>query len=200
MKRIDSGMYVQLVGTFMNKFSLGRDMNKKRYDERDALLVEEFNELDSAESEVDWIDAAVDIVYVAAGTIVCMLNDENVRHADVIFRSVSRFDYEPIKLTDDERMKIRLHLDDTLNFVLGKPACLQTIGKLVSLISQIYAWASDEGYEFDDHFYCVHSANMKKVRGTKSTRPGTDGNDVVKPEGWIGPDEDHRLIIARRHN
>lgn len=34
----------------------------------------------------------------------------------------------------------------------------------------------------------VHEANMKKRRGSVEKRPGADGYDAVKPEGWEPPD------------
>lgn len=37
-------------------------------------------------------------------------------------------------------------------------------------------------------FNQIGTANMSKKRGTKSTRPDSDGFDVVKPEGWKPPD------------
>lgn len=34
----------------------------------------------------------------------------------------------------------------------------------------------------------VHRANMDKVQGSVSKRPGSIGFDAIKPEGWSGPD------------
>ena len=34
----------------------------------------------------------------------------------------------------------------------------------------------------------VHNANMKKRRGELSKRPGSQGFDAIKPEGWTPPD------------
>lgn len=34
----------------------------------------------------------------------------------------------------------------------------------------------------------IHAANMKKVRGSKASRPGWTGHDAVKPDGWQAPD------------
>lgn len=38
------------------------------------------------------------------------------------------------------------------------------------------------------HFLEVHNPNMRKVRGELSKRPGSQGYDAVKPDGWVGPD------------
>ncbi|MOA28990.1 Phosphoribosyl-ATP pyrophosphohydrolase [compost metagenome] len=34
----------------------------------------------------------------------------------------------------------------------------------------------------------VHSANMRKERGTEGTSKYGNKYDIVKPEGWVGPD------------
>jgi predicted HAD superfamily Cof-like phosphohydrolase len=34
----------------------------------------------------------------------------------------------------------------------------------------------------------VHAANMRKVRGTEGTSKYGNKFDIVKPEGWVGPD------------
>lgn len=40
----------------------------------------------------------------------------------------------------------------------------------------------------DEAWSRVWSANMAKERGVKSTRPESGGFDLIKPEGWKGPD------------
>lgn len=44
------------------------------------------------------------------------------------------------------------------------------------------------GVNYGPAFDRVHAANMRRVRGEKSTRRGSLGYDAVKPEGWTGPD------------
>jgi NTP pyrophosphatase (non-canonical NTP hydrolase) len=39
----------------------------------------------------------------------------------------------------------------------------------------------------------VFEANMKKVSGANATRPGSDGQDLVKPEGWVAPRHDDNV-------
>lgn len=45
----------------------------------------------------------------------------------------------------------------------------------------------------------VHEKNMQKVRGENASRPGSGGNDAVKPEGWTPPDHDaiRRELLLR---
>lgn len=43
------------------------------------------------------------------------------------------------------------------------------------------------GVDVDQAMSTVMQANLNKVRGTKSTRPNSQGYDLVKPEGWKAP-------------
>lgn len=42
----------------------------------------------------------------------------------------------------------------------------------------------------------VHRANMDKERGELSKRPGSEGYDAVKPEGWLPPDHTALLTLT----
>ena len=43
----------------------------------------------------------------------------------------------------------------------------------------------------------VHAANMTRVRGEQSRRPGSRGHDAVKPPGWEPPDLEPYLRLTR---
>lgn len=43
-------------------------------------------------------------------------------------------------------------------------------------------------------FEVIQGANMLKVRGELSKRPGSKGHDAVKPEGWTAPDFSEFLL------
>lgn len=40
-------------------------------------------------------------------------------------------------------------------------------------------------------FRQIGEANLSKVRGIKTTRDNSKGFDVIKPNGWIGPDHNN---------
>lgn len=42
----------------------------------------------------------------------------------------------------------------------------------------------------------VQQANMRKQRGKRSKRPGAQGFDAIKPDGWIGPSHADYLTIT----
>lgn len=73
-------------------------------------------------------------------------------------------------------------------------------------LGTLYEMGVSSGPVFD----AVHHANMQKVRGEKSTRPGSQGHDAIKPEGWEAPNHDWILeatpervaagMVAERRN
>lgn len=71
---------------------------------------------------------------------------------------------------------------------------------LVDLIYFAVGTADLLGLDFDKHWDAVQTANMNKVRGTKSTRPNSGGYDMIKPEGWVGPNERHAEILKESQN
>ena len=63
----------------------------------------------------------------------------------------------------------------------------------VIAIGTLDAFGIDAYKAWDD----VHRANMSKERGVKSSRPNPLGMpDLIKPDGWIGPDHsgNHGLL------
>lgn len=59
---------------------------------------------------------------------------------------------------------------------------------LVDLAYVCLGTAYLHGFNFEEAWSRVHSANMKKVRATKETAGNRDHRwDVVKPEGWEPP-------------
>lgn len=52
------------------------------------------------------------------------------------------------------------------------------------------------GLDGQDHIDCIHKPNMQKVRGALSKRPGSQGYDATKPDGWVGPD--HAPLIRAK--
>jgi predicted HAD superfamily Cof-like phosphohydrolase len=57
---------------------------------------------------------------------------------------------------------------------------------LIDLVYFAKGTAVQLGLPWAPLFADVHLANMRKVPGTKETRPG-QARDVIKPPGWVGP-------------
>lgn len=75
---------------------------------------------------------------------------------------------------------------------------LDIIDALVDLVYFAIGTSVLEGYDFNAHWAAVHEANMTKVPGVKPTRPDSEGVDMIKPPGWIGPDDTHEFLLAER--
>lgn len=64
---------------------------------------------------------------------------------------------------------------------------------LVDLVYIAIGTVQMMGLEFDDHWKAVHYANMSKVRVHD---PDTHKFGIKKPEGWIGPEGEHKRLIV----
>lgn len=73
----------------------------------------------------------------------------------------------------------------------------ETVDGLVDLIYVALGSILEMGVPAGAAFEEVHAANMRRVRGRKSTRKHSDGFDAVKPEGWTGPDFTPMLSLTR---
>ncbi len=70
-----------------------------------------------------------------------------------------------------------------------KDDMLNALDALVDLVYVALGTAYFHGFDFNEAWRRVHEANMRKVRvdAAENSKRGTKF-DVVKPEGWIGPD------------
>lgn len=70
-------------------------------------------------------------------------------------------------------------------------AATTLVDEVDALIDLIYFAAGrmqEMGVDGARAFFEVHQANMRKVQGSLSKRPGSKGHDAVKPDNWTGPD------------
>ena len=69
---------------------------------------------------------------------------------------------------------------------------------LIDLVYVAIGTAYLHGFPFNAGWAAVHACNMQKQRAERpaDSKRGT-AYDVVKPEGWVGPDETLRDIIDR---
>lgn len=119
-----------------------------------------------------------------------------------IFRDVAEFNSQIIGLPQLERPGSldphrKAHAVDHLTEELDEYAQARTVEDEVdALVDLIYVAAGrlyEMGTDAEAHWDEVHGANMKRVRGEKSTRPNSLGYDAVKPDGWLEPN--HRGVI-----
>lgn len=84
---------------------------------------------------------------------------------------------------------------DELKTAINEGAHEEQVDALIDIIYVAIGTLAEMGSLPRLHFDEVHLRNMEKERGTKATRPGSDGFDAIKPAGWQPPD--HAKILAQ---
>ena len=150
-------------------------------------LLEELNEFDEATTPWDKLDAIVDAVYIAAGTI--YLYDEknrlNVVGHSFLIPYVSGCEIPPPELNATLPNLRWLVIEDSIDqHVIG---CWW-------LISNLLQWCALNRWNFPAAWDRVHKANMAKERATSAdqSKHGS-AQDIIKPAGWTAPD--HRDLF-----
>lgn len=67
------------------------------------------------------------------------------------------------------------------------------IDALIDLVVVAKGTAVMMGIQWEPHWAEVHQANMEKERGHNPSRPDQE-EDLIKPEGWVGPD--HTKVLS----
>lgn len=119
---------------------------------------------------------------------------------DELLERVVRFNQEIIGLPPRDRVDVlsptrtdfrRRHLEEELTEFVESSGEGDADGAADALIDLVYVALGalyEMGVNPGEAFDRVHQANMRKVRGERSKRPGSEGYDAIKPEGWTGPD------------
>lgn len=71
---------------------------------------------------------------------------------------------------------------------------LEVIDALVDIVVVVKGTAAMLGLRWDRHWQEVYRSNMSKERGNNPKRPDLK-EDLIKPEGWMGPD--HLAILSK---
>jgi len=64
----------------------------------------------------------------------------------------------------------------------------ETLDALVDIIYIALGTAYRRGWDFAEAWKRVHTANMEKQRGNSTNSKYGSGFDIIKPQGWSGPD------------
>jgi predicted HAD superfamily Cof-like phosphohydrolase len=188
-------------------------LNDEAYNFRVGFLQEEKNEFVFSHKENDFvgcIDALLDEVYVACGTSL-MMGVDSVLWNDTSIELMVNEDPEvsnTFNINTDEpypRTPTFLPWDQynqavsNMNFQLNKfvndhyhkdiLACTKDMCTLVLTCYDIALRMGLNYLSFMEMWTDVQRANMTKVRATDSSQSKRKTSlDVIKPEGWIGPD------------
>lgn len=123
-------------------------------------------------------------------------NDINDMHKkfgvhDWVKGELDKGDWSRLRKFIDFRLRfLQEELDETKNAVENADAP-EVVDGLIDLcvvaIGTLDAFGVDAQKAWDE----VHNANMAKERGIKESRPNPLGlPDLIKPEGWTGPNHD----------
>jgi len=105
------------------------------------------------------------------------------------FTTKFEFDKEPFDL---KKLMFRMELleeefDETVQATISGDA-EEWVDGHIDLIVIAVGNLLLAGVDPDHAWEQVQRANMSKVRGIKKGREQSGGFDVIKPEGWVGPD------------
>lgn len=177
----------QDIQQFHNKFGIypNKDVDfKLRFDR----LLEELNEFDEATTPWDKLDAIVDAVYIAAGTIYLYGDKRDLLKSVGWSFNIPFISGVDVPLPEGTPTLPNLRwlvIEDSVeNHVLG---CWYLIITLLN-------WCTMNRWNFPAAWDRVHAANMAKERATSAdqSKHGS-AQDIIKPAGWTAPD--HRNLF-----
>lgn len=176
----------QDIQQFHNKFGIypNKDIDfKLRFDR----LLEELNEFDDAKTPWDKLDAVVDAVYIAAGTIYLYGQGERIAligHGYIV-PCVMGVTVPSPELNPTLPNMRWLVIEDSIE---------QHVTGCWWLISNLLQWSALNRWNFPAAWDRVHAANMAKERATSAdqSKHGS-AQDIIKPAGWTAPD--HRDLF-----
>jgi predicted HAD superfamily Cof-like phosphohydrolase len=179
---------------------------------RYKFLIEELMELRKAtedNSVEDFIDALIDLAYVAMGT--AYMHGDNwdissclIHRLNVVGREFQQLPTNPIAIPPEEEVqKVYNHIMDQCgNYARynHEGNMLLAIVMLHSIYDCARAAAIFAGFNWDLHWEEVHSKNMAKERASQDDPRSKRKNslDIVKPEGWTGPDHTTIIELTRK--
>jgi predicted HAD superfamily Cof-like phosphohydrolase len=168
---------------FHKKFDLkpvsegGKPEFKLRYDR----LVEELDEIKEAQEAGDkakFLDALVDTIYIAVGTL--YLYD----HTDWF---ANTFNYPVQPGMEPCSFMNRFNAEELYGYFSDKEH--EHCRHLPALVNNIIVWCANHNWPLDEAWDEVQKANMAKERAKPdaSNSKHKSGQDIVKPEGWQEP-------------
>lgn len=172
---------------FHDKFGIkpGMDIDfKLRFDR----LLEELNEFDEADTPWDKLDAIVDAVYIAAGTIYLYEDKHN------LLKSVGySFNIPFIIGSNVPPPELNPTLPNLRWLVIEDSIDSHVLGCWY-LITTLLNWCTMNRWIFPVAWDRVHAANMAKERASSAadSKHGS-AQDIIKPTGWNAPD--HRDLF-----
>lgn len=104
---------------------------------------------------------------------------------------------QPARLSSQRKAWASTALQEELNEFSAADTLEDEVDALVDLAYFAVGRIHEMGLSPRAMFEEVHAANMRKRRGELTKRPGAQGYDAVKPDGWTGPDYSELLTVGR---
>lgn len=113
-----------------------------------------------------------------------------------VFRRTAEFNREvcgivtpstPTRLNPDRKGWTLAALHEEIQEFEEAQTLVDEVDALIDLIYFAAGRMQEMGVDGSLAFNEVQHANMRKVRGELSKRPGSQGYDAIKPSGWVGP-------------
>ncbi len=179
---------------FSREFSV---ISSERLELSRKWINEEIIELKEAETDVDEVDALLDVMYFAVGLLVETGFKPQINRGVIYYASIGypqfksdqdiRREYRP--LSQSEKRDTIQHLSlanenmDLMNYVRHA----------IFIYSKASLTLSEMGLNVENLFTIVHRANMKKLYNGK---PKYKNNKIIKPKDWIAPEPmlEHEMI------
>lgn len=165
---------------FHNKFGIMPNENidfKLRFNR----LLEELDEFDTAETPWDKLDAVVDAVYIAVGTMYLYGHEDNANHLSHFFNMPYLIN---VKVPGPE---LNPTLPDLKWMVVDRNTDDHAIG-CWWLAGSLLQWSALNRWNFPEAWKRVQAANMAKVRASSAAESKHGSTqDIIKPAGWTAP-------------
>ena len=103
-------------------------------------------------------------------------------------------DYERLAF---EISRWKEELNETIDAV-NKGDADGVVDGAIDLVTFVLGTLENFGVDGRKAWKAVHAANMAKEKGTKSTRPNSNGVDLIKPKGWKAPSHKDNLGMIKK--
>jgi hypothetical protein len=99
----------------------------------------------------------------------------------------------PTRLNAERKDWARIALAEELDEFADADNLIDEVDALIDLIYFAAGRLQEMGVDGQRAWDGVQEANLNKIRGELSKRPGSQGHDAIKPEGWTPPSYDWLL-------
>lgn len=161
---------------------------------RFGFMVEEIAEFYEANTAVEQVDALVDLSYFAIGTVV-NIGSNSAAVRNIQYTRVSEF---TTIWHHSSRHELATNLLGRVSEFLLRDSWRAQGACVVVMTNFVSVQMGSRGYDMVPLFQIVHEANMAKLWPDGKPRWRESDGKVLKPVGWVGPEDRLAEEIARQ--